>query len=146
MTDVFCQCSALLQSFLQSHSSQYDLTLACLLALLPFLCNTPGELECDEEVFEMQVCEMPAPQDRPVSTFGTYGDDLNLMKDAWEHLHHTFSVFHTVISNSIPSSQGQDIFQGLRPQLNLLNKFPVDMLVVECGSWQCPKHFYTSFQ
>ena len=74
MSDVFCQCGALLQSFLQSHSSQNDLNLAYLPPLLLFLCNTPGESECADEVFEMQVCEMTAPQDVLVSTFGTYGD------------------------------------------------------------------------
>ena len=129
---------------LQSHLSQYDLTQ--LLALPPFVCHTLGESECAEEVCEMQVREMPAPQNGPVSTFGTYGDSLNLMKDAWEHLHHTFSISHPPVSDAFPSSQGQHVFQGPRPKLNLLNRFPVDVLVVECGSWQCPKHSYSSFQ
>ena len=49
VSDVSCQCGALLQSFLQSQSSQYVLKLACLPALLLFLSNTPGESEGDNE-------------------------------------------------------------------------------------------------
>lgn len=93
----------------------------------------------------MQVREMPAPQVGPITSFGTYGDSLNLMKDSWEELDHVFSVASPLMDN-LSSSHGRHAIQGPRPKQNLLRKFPVDMLVVECGSWQCPKHSYVPFQ
>jgi hypothetical protein len=129
----------------QSHSSQYDLTFARLLALPPFLHHTLGESECADEVFEVQVREMQALQDGPLSTFGTMGIGLNLMR--------CMGAPSLYFLDLPPSSFGYNpllprttCFPRPRPKLNLLNKLPVDVLVVECGSWQCPKHSNISFQ
>jgi hypothetical protein len=63
-------------------------------------------------------------------SFGTIDCGLELMRDAWQRLAHVFSVEQ---EHTIASSLSVVQYSGPRYALTLLNKHPVEVLVVERG-------------
>ena len=100
---------------------------------------TLGKSECAGEVMGLEVKDLPAPQPGPYSSYGTFGDSLNLMTEAWHELDHVFSIHSDHALTSSPKLRGRHHYLGPRPPLNVLARHQVDLLVVECGRWQCPR-------
>ena len=69
------------------------------------------------------------PDTGPISTYGTLDGGLETMSEAWPKLRQVFS-------SGGPKSTATQRLSGGRVPLHILNKNPVDMLVVERG------HFY----
>jgi hypothetical protein len=85
----------------------------------------------------MHVRDMLAHHRSRLTTYGTVGDSLNLMKEAWRDIRHVFSVRDPSLLQGAESTQGECHVPGPRYSLNLLGRHLVDLLVVECGNWQC---------
>ena len=81
---------------------------------------------------------MISDQVGPYRTFGVCGDSLNLMSDAWKSMEHVFTSRDPTILTNCTRTHGSHIIPGPRYPLHLLETHPVDLLVIECGSWQCP--------
>lgn len=99
---------------------------------------TLGKLECIEEVVGLEVKNMQAAQRAPYLNYGTWGDSFNLMTEAWHDLEHELSIHGIHSCASAPAVQGPYHYTGPQHPLHILNHHPVDLLVVECGRWQCP--------
>eukprot|EP00956_Cyclotella_meneghiniana_P006361 scaffold8341_cov66-Cyclotella_meneghiniana.AAC.6 len=98
---------------------------------------SPGESECVDHVIGMEVRPFPGRLQRKFSTFGTIGDSLHLMQEAWPELEHVFCVHGPSIPVAPQSCQHH--IAGPRFPLRLLRTHPVDLLVIECGDWQLPR-------
>ncbi len=91
------------------------------------------------KVIGLSMKDMPGAQPGPFCTYGTCGDSLNLMKEAWSEMQHMFSVQDPRLELNDTPTLGTHHISGPRFPRDLLNKYPVDLLVIECGRWQCPK-------
>eukprot|EP00956_Cyclotella_meneghiniana_P001834 scaffold2011_cov26-Cyclotella_meneghiniana.AAC.4 len=100
---------------------------------------TLGKLECIEEVVGLEGKDMLALQQGPYTSYGTCGDSLNLMSETWHGLEHVFSIHGPHPLSSSPAIQGRYHYVGPRHSVQLLNHHPVDLLIIECGRWQCPR-------
>jgi hypothetical protein len=99
-----------------------------------------GESECVENAVDgMSVREMIGEQRGLLRTYGTIGDSLNLMQEAWKDLHHTFSIRAPELLVGASSTEGYVHLPGLRYPLDVLQRHPVDLLIIECGRWQNPR-------
>lgn len=75
----------------------------------------------------------------PFATFGTNGDSLNLMDKAWKKMKHVFMVQNPTLSSSFKHTQNTVLVPGPNCPLDQLDKYPVDLLFIKTGQWQCPK-------
>ena len=100
---------------------------------------TLGKLECIDEVVGLEGKDMLALQQGPYTSYGTCGDSLNLMSETWHGIEHVFSIHGPHPLSSSPAIQGRYHYVGPRHSLQLLNHHPVDLLLIECGRWQCPR-------
>lgn len=99
-----------------------------------------GESECvDNAVDGMNVRDMIGEHRGHLRTFGTIGDSLNLMREAWKDLNHSFSIRAPETLTGAVSTQGVTHLAGPRYPLDTLRRHPVDLLVIECGHWQNPR-------
>jgi hypothetical protein len=69
------------------------------------------------------------------TSYGTIGhQSLNLMSQAWATMEHCFSVAAPGHNDKYTSAQGTKPIEGPRYALHLLNKTPVDLLIIETGA------------
>jgi hypothetical protein len=69
------------------------------------------------------------------TSYGSIGhQSLNLMNQAWATMEHRFSVATQTHNDKYSSAKGASAYEGPRYALNLLNRHPVDLLVIETGS------------
>jgi hypothetical protein len=77
------------------------------------------------------------------TSYGTIGhQSLNLMNQAWATMEHCFSVAAPGHNDKYTSAQGTRPIEGPRYAFNLLNKTPVDLLVIETAAkaWNLNKN------
>lgn len=116
-----------------------SLSVPHLLTHVPASSTTLGKLECIDEVVGLEMKDMLASQRGPYLTYGTCGDSLNLMSETWHGLEHVLSIHGPHPLSSSLAVQGRYHYVGPRHSLQLLNHHPVDLLIIECGRWQCPR-------
>ena len=66
-------------------------------------------------------------------TFGTYGGGFPLISAAWEGMEHILEINANVKQEDSKMPSAKYTYTGLRCQRNLLQRHPVDILVVEAG-------------
>jgi hypothetical protein len=94
-------------------------------------------------VIGLEVREIPVATEPWVHTYGTIGCGLETMRLAWPSLKHRFSVRNPEASRCGVATVGvEHITPGTVPKLNLLTRFPVDVLAVERGHMNSPPTKY----